>query len=65
LRGVGALATSREHTDYQLPDAQDERLPVEIETTRQRYFYTLESSHEQTEALLEQVSSLWLKEVRR
>ena len=63
LIGVGALATSREQADYRLPNREDERLPVEIGTTRQRYFYTLESSDKQAEALLDQVSSLWVKEV--
>lgn len=63
LVGVGALAIAEKEADYQLPNAQNERLPVNIETTRQRYFYTLESSDKQAEALLDKVSSLWLKEV--
>lgn len=63
--GVGAVAGRQDHKAYQLPEANTERLPVEMSTTRQRGFYTLQSSGEEARRLLNQISSHWVEEVGR
>ncbi len=63
--GVGAVAGCQDHEAYQLPEANAERLPVGISSTRQRGFYTLQSSDKEARRLLNQASSHWVEEVGR
>lgn len=64
LRGVGWLADEETRKEYGLPDPERERLPVEVQPTRERGFYVLRSDDDRTaRKWLEELSGLWVKEV--
>lgn len=61
--GIGALAHETDREAYQLPDADKERLEVNLSVGRERGFYTLQSQGDAAVTWLEQAASLWVEEV--
>lgn len=63
ILGIGALARAAEREQYRLPQADRERLPVDLEAQQVRGFYTLRSEGAVAGAWLGKAANLWVEEV--